>query len=329
MSVKPPARLIEAFLEGRRFLIVGHVDPDPDAIGSVLALDRVLRAMNKQSAPLSADAPAANWDFMPGVDRIVSPADVEADRSTVLVVLDGELNRAGSAAGLAKSAGLTVNIDHHETNPLVCDVNWVVPEAPATGVLVYHLIKALGAPIDAGTATCLYAALWSDTGSFRFPNTTAESFEIAAELVRLGARPDQIARRLGEKSTGYMRLLSRFLSTLQQSPDGRIAWACLTQKMVEEAGAEPYDTEGLMQYPMMISGVELGFLLRETGSGDVRVSLRSRGSVDVSAVAASLGGGGHARAAGATVEGDVAAAQRLVLERMEAALGAAGKAGGE
>jgi len=190
--------VVQAFREGRRFLIAGHVDPDPDCIGSLLAVDWLLERLGKEAQPLSHDALLPQWQFFPRIDRIAHPtAGAPWSRETwdTLVVVDCELERTGSVALWADRVERVINIDHHVTNEGTGDINLIDPGAAATGELIYRVIRAAGVGLDASVATLLYAAIMSDTGSFRFSNTTAAAFEIAADLVRHGAEPDVIAGR--------------------------------------------------------------------------------------------------------------------------------------
>lgn len=319
-------RIVEALSSGDRFLIACHVDPDPDCIGSLLALDWLLERLGKRSQPLSHDGILPQWRFLPRIERIASPREPAAwseETWDALVVVDCEVSRTGSAAAWADRVERVINIDHHVTNPGTGHINLVVPDAAATGAVVYRLIREAGAELDADVATLLYAAIMSDTGSFRFSNTTAETFEIAADLVRHGAQPDVISREIYEtRSWEYVRLLGRVLETLQRSPDGSVAWIVLSQEMIREEGARQDESEGFIQYPRMVDGVEVALFFRETESGAVRVGFRSKERVDVSRLAQEFGGGGHPRAAGCTVEGPLEdAVARVVARTVEVAGG--------
>ncbi len=311
--------VVQAFREGRRFLIAGHVDPDPDCIGSLLAVDWLLERLGKEAQPLSHDALLPQWQFFPRIDRIAHPtAGAPWSRETwdTLVVVDCELERTGSVALWADRVERVINIDHHVTNEGTGDINLIDPGAAATGELIYRVIRAAGVGLDASVATLLYAAIMSDTGSFRFSNTTAAAFEIAADLVRHGAKPDVIAGELYDtRSWEYVRLLGRVLETLQRSPDGSVAWITLTQEMIREEGARADESEGFIQYPRMIDGVEVALFFKETGPGEVRVGFRSKRRVDVSQLAQEFGGGGHPRAAGCTFHGTLDQAVEQIVAR--------------
>lgn len=311
--------VIEAIRGSERLLIAGHVDPDPDCYGSMLALDWLLERLGKRSLPISHDPPLPQWDFLPRIERVrlaSSPGPWRSERWDALIVVDCGVDRIGDAAPFAPSVGRVINIDHHVTNPGTGHVNLIRPEAAAAGELVYDLVVAAGLEPDAEVATLLYAAIMADTGSFRFSNTTARAFEVASRLVAAGARPDLIAREIYDtRSWSYVRLLGRVLETLERSDDGKVAWITLTQKMIAEAGARKDESEGFIQFPRMIGGVEVAIIFRELENGQVRVGFRSRERVDVSALAQEFGGGGHERAAGCTVQGPLELARERIVRR--------------
>lgn len=321
------AAVLGALQAYRRYFIACHVDPDPDCVGSMLAADWLLERLGKEAIPLSHDPMLPQWRFLPRLER-VRPANEWIDQQMrpgdALVVVDCDVERTGDAAALADRVECVVNIDHHVTNPGTGHVNLVRPQAAAAGELLFDIIKAAGQPLDREVATLLYAAVMADTGSFRFSNTSARALAIASELVSAGAEPDRIAREIYDtRSWNYVRLLSHALRTLGRSECGRVAWISLTNQMLAESGARRDEAEGLIQYPRMIAGVEVAILFRELEpSGDapaVRVSLRSRERVDVSALAQEFGGGGHERAAGFTLQGTLAEVHERVVRRAIAA----------
>lgn len=311
--------VLDAIMKRSRLLIAGHVDPDPDCVGSMLALDWLCEKLGKESLPISHDPALPQWSFLPRIERLVLAGSEGPWREALwdgMIVVDCEVERTGDAQVFAGRGVQVINIDHHVTNPGTGDVNLIRTDAAAAGEIVFDLIDRAGVGFDAGVATLLYAALMADTGSFRFSNTSPRAFEIASRLVREGARPDLIAREIYDtRSWSYVRLLGRALETLKRSPGGRVAWMSLTQRMIAEEGARKNESEGFIQYPRMIDGVEVAILLRELEDGSVRVGLRSRESVDVSALAQEFGGGGHARAAGCTLAGPMETAEAKVVAR--------------
>ena len=317
--MEPVARVLR---EADRIAVVGHVNPDLDSIGSILALRLALGASGKTAWAVSPDPDPAAWHFLPGHAELLvgAPEWLSPD---VVAVLDTELSpeRLGKAWPVAERARLSVNIDHHETNRGNASYSVVEPAAAATGELVYFLIRALGVPLTPAIATCLYAAILTDTGSFRYANTTARTLALAAELVATGIEPHDIATRIYDtRPWGYMKLLGKLLSRLERTEDGKIAWLWLTYEDAAEAGLPPAEIEGLVQYPRMVEGVEVALLFKELEPGRTRVSLRSQRYVDVSSIARAFGGGGHLRAAGCTVAAPVDRAVPLLVEACRSAV---------
>jgi phosphoesterase RecJ-like protein len=228
-------------------------------------------------------------------------------------------------AAWADTAALLINIDHHVTNPGTAAVQLLDPKAAATGEIIYDLLQELQLEPDTAVATLLYAAIMSDTGSFRFSNTNARVLEIAAYLVRSGASPPLVARELYEKHTwGYMKALQSVLQTLNRSEDGRVAWLSVTADTLARHGVRQDESEGLVQYPRMIEGVEVAVVFREIGSEEVRVGFRSKGCFDVSRVAREFGGGGHPRASGCTLHRPLERVRGCVLTRISELLAQSG-----
>lgn len=315
------AAVANALRLGDRFLLIGHVDPDPDCIGSLLALDWALTKLGKKSCPVAPDPVQPTWRFLPGFSRLHLPQEIDPAEWRCLVVVDCELSRIGSVAANADQFAQIINIDHHLTNPQTAPVRLVDPGAAASGELIYQVIDALGVPLDADAATLLYTAIMADTGAFRFSNTSARTLHIAAELVGLGAQPDAIARHIYEThSWGYLQLLQRVLATLDRSADGKVAWITVTADMLAQEGVRKDETEGLVQYPRMVSGVEIALVFREIGPQEVRVGFRSRERVDVSRLAREFGGGGHAKAAGCTIRLPLNQARAAVVMRAQQVL---------
>jgi len=308
-------RLAQAMLRHESFVITSHVDPDPDCLGSMLALAWGLRRLGKTVAVVSPDPISEDMRFLPGVDQILPPPAPAAD---ALVVVDCDLSRIGAVRSQTSQFAYVYNIDHHVSNTGEGTLHYIEPQAAATGELIYRLLtEHWGLALDAQAATQLYAAVMSDTGSFRYPNTTAQTLAIAAQLVEAGAKPDEIAAAVYDQVPWRaVQLLKLALNTLGRSDDGRIAWIVVTRAMLAQAGAVDDDAAGFVQYPRSIAGVEVALMLRELADGQTRVSLRSRGRVDVSVVASAFGGGGHPGAAGCTVNAPVADA----LERIVAAV---------
>lgn len=300
-----PDDLLEAFRSGGRFLLSSHAHPDGDAIGAEVALARILSELGRSAVIWNADPAPDNFaGVTDGAPIHVGPAPPPGfpEEFDFAVPLEcSRLDRTGLEDALVDLPIL--NIDHHPGNGLYGRANWVDTEAPAVAEMVMRLAAALDAPIDETTATALYLGLSTDTGSFRYSNATPRAFEAAAELARFGARPERVAGWVYEsQSPGAVRLLAEALGTLELHCDGRVARVRLELSMFERAGASQTDSEGVIDHPRSIRGVEAVALFRERPEGDVKVSLRSRGRIDVGAIAARRGGGGHRNAAGCLLE---------------------------
>jgi len=319
----PPQELVAKIRAAERVLITSHVNPDGDAVGSSLGLARVLRRLGKSATVWLRDTPPAAFSELRGASRIhtgESPPNGFPDEYNLAVTLEcPSIDRCGLETPL--EALPVLNIDHHLGNEHYGVVNWVDPSAPAVGELVLRLADKLHAEVDPDTATCLFLALATDTGWFRFANATPDAFKTAAVLVGRGAKPEQVSEWLYEQqSPAALRLLSEMLPTLEIAGDGAVATTVLTQEMFDNAGAEQQHTEGLIDHARSIAGVQTVALLREREPGVFKVSLRSRGEIDVQSVALKYGGGGHKNAAGFAVEMPAAEARALVVRELSALL---------
>lgn len=298
------------------FLVAAHVSPDGDTLGSALALARALARLGKRAQAVCEDAVPHIYEFLPGAADMLRPENARPARVAVAVDC-ADAQRLGSALPLFRAAEKTINIDHHETNNAYADYNFV-EKAGATGEHVLRLINLLGPEPDADMATCLYAAIMSDTGSFAYSSTTPDSLRAAAMLVERGADPARINRRIYRTIPfGKQKLLGATLTGLALHENGRIGLACLSAAGIASCGALEEDTEGIIDHIRDVEGVEVAILIRESAPGVFKVSLRSKHFADVGGIAASMGGGGHKRAAGYTVLGSMeeAASGALTLAR--------------
>ncbi len=318
-----PDPLLEALRRGQRFLITSHRNPDGDAVGSAVGLSRALASIGKSGVVWLRDPVPSAYAELPGVDRVrhgpEPPSGLPESFDGAIVLECPQLDRSGLEEALS---GLeVVNIDHHLGNTRYGKVNWVDTAAPALGEMILHLARKLRATIDGDTAAALYLALVTDTGGFRFANANERAFEAAAELARLDAQPDRVARWLYEsRSEGAVRLLGELLRTLELHHAGRAATAVLTREMFARAGAGAADAEGLIDYPRSIGGVEIVAVVRELEDGTSKVSLRSRGPISVEAIARRHGGGGHKNAAGYSAGESVEETRAKVVGQLAEAL---------
>jgi len=304
-ATDPPKALIERLRNGSRYILTSHINPDGDAVGSALGLARILHSLGKGAVAWLHDPVPAIYEPIPGSERIHSGAEPPAgfpDSFDAAVLLEcPRFDRCGLEGALGQLS--VINIDHHLGNEQYGEVNWVDSAAPSLGEMIYRLGKTMLVEMDATTAAILYMTLVTDTGGFRFANSTARAFDAAARLVEEGAQPELVSQWIYDNQPeARVRLLAEMLSTLELHAGGRIASVVLTPDMFERAGANASHAEDLIDVPRSISGVEALTLLKEKGDGTIRVSLRSRGDVDVETIARSHGGGGHHNAAGFTEE---------------------------
>ena len=308
--------IIKAIGSGSRFVIACHVNPDGDALGSSLALAGALKEMGKQVDVFSHDGVPALIGFLPGTESVLD--ELPSDSSdAVLILLDcNGLERAGIPDAVFRSS---IVIDHHATATPFGDLRWVEPETAATGLMVYRMLLEMGVHMTPDIATNLYAAIAIDTGTFRFPNTTADVLEAGAALVRAGADPSVVADKLYQSwSHDRFLLFSLVLAGLEISKP--LAILSVTMQMHEQTGTTVDDTETFVNFPLIMDDVKVSVLMKQREGDLWRVSLRSKGDVDVSAVAASFGGGGHHNAAGCSIEGPMDEAKARIMKALKGVL---------
>ncbi len=307
--------IIRFIQDGKTFAITSHARPDGDSLGSSLGLALVLEQLGKEVAVVHADPAPRPYRSLPGLERLVVSPTLDGDFDGLLVLECNSLERTG-VAGLGKYRA--VNIDHHSDSGDYGFLNWIDWSAAALGEMIHELAQRLGADITPEIAANLYVALLTDTGSFQFSNTTQKTFAIAAELVAAGANPGQIAQTVYlSQPISKLRLLTAVLETLDVHPSGKIASIELTRRALNETGAEPDDTEGIVTHALSIDGVMMVAFLRQMHDGFVRVSLRSKPGYDVARVARRYGGGGHANAAGLSLSGDLGQAKARIVSDLE------------
>ncbi len=283
----------------RTFLLVTHEDPDADGIGSMLALGRALGNAGK-SVVLFSERPLSHpLNALRGSETIVHTIEPEINLETLIVLDCGHPDRIGAPGMCLETAGTVINIDHHRTDHFFGDFNLVDPESSSTGELVYRLVSEGRFPMDKDVAENIFAAIQSDTGFFRYGNTTSESFKIAAELMTRGVNPWEISLKMSSKySLSQIELLRMALESIEFHCDGRVGMVTLTCEMYQKAGAGWEDSERFVDYLRFVSGVELAVLIREAENHRYKISLRSNNNLNAAELAALFGGGGHVQAAG-------------------------------
>ncbi len=299
-----------------RFLLTSHARPDGDAIGSALACCQILRSMGKRADVVLRDGVPRIYRPLPTADSVVQTERVNGEYEAAIILECDSVQRT-RLEGLENR--FLINIDHHQSGRPFAHVNWIDPNAVATAELVYRLAREAGVKISPEIATCLYTAVLTDTGSFMFEGTNEHTFALARELVLAGADPARCARSIYfAHSTAKLRLLGAALSNLQR--EGPLAWIWITYEQMERFSAKDEDCEGLVNYALSIQDVQVAVFFREMADGRYRVSLRSKGEVDVASLAERFGGGGHHCASGCSLGGPLEAAVKPVLEQLRRAL---------
>jgi bifunctional oligoribonuclease and PAP phosphatase NrnA len=315
------AALLEVFRAHPRFLLTSHARPDGDAIGSVLALAEVLDQLGCQADIVLADPVPVTYQALPNLDRIrhtPSADDVDPSRKTPVILLECD---GIARTGLLGLEGRTlINIDHHASGRNFGSVNWIDEHACAVAAMVYRIAVAADVDITPSMATCLYAAILSDTGAFTYASTTADTFALVHHLAARGANPSQIARDIYHSNpASKIRLLGIALSNLQT--EGDLAWTWVTSKDMDRIGAIAEDCEGVVNYLISIAGVESAVFLREVpDASQFRLSIRSKGKLDVARIAEHFGGGGHRSASGCTLDGPLGVATERILTQLRTGL---------
>jgi bifunctional oligoribonuclease and PAP phosphatase NrnA len=302
--------------EYESFAVLSHVRPDGDALGSQLALALSLQQLGKSVHIWNEEGMLEKYSFLPRAELLLKPPSTAEDVDVAIALDTAIQNRLGSALAAVGSAKIWINIDHHRSNPNYGDLVIIDPSAPATGEIVFRLIKSQGLPFNHDIAENLYAAISTDTGSFQYPKTSARTFEIAAELVRTGDLDvGEISRQLYESyPSRRLELLRELLRTMRFSECGRVASFSLSLKTAADLAVLPEDNEGLIDHLRAIRDVIVAVFFEELSNGKVRISMRSKDeTVDVCAICQKFGGGGHTLAAGARVRGSLAEVEEKVL----------------
>ena len=313
-------KIIEVIRSNSSFLLTTHEGPDGDAIGSTLALASFLRKSGKDVTVHYQDPVPELYAFLPGADSVLH--HIPDRHFDVAFVLDiGERKRAGEEFCSFSRVSSTVNLDHHLSCENFADYNLIDSIAASTGILVYRIAKASGYSFDPETALCIYVATITDTGSFRYSNANREAFTVAGEMIESGVNAWDVAEKLYENQPQRrLELLAKCLPTLQVFKDGQAASVTVTSDMYASCGADSELTDGFVNYPRSIKGVEVAIFFRQLDERKFKVGFRSKGKVNVAAFSAALGGGGHRNAAGCTVEGSLDEVKAIVYRIVEESL---------
>ena len=311
-------QVIELIEKHERFAITSHIRPDGDSLGSSLALCWILRGLKKDAEVIMCDHVPLAYSKLPGSELVRVVPDIDREYDAVFVIECSDVTRPGLPS---LNEQFVVNIDHHSTTALFGRLNWIDSTAAAVGEMIYNLAKAIGSRITPEIASCVYAALLTDTGSFHFSNTTERTFKIASELVKHGAQPAKLSQAIFY-SYPYAKILliGTVLSTLQRDESGRIAWITMTRKAMTESGANEDDSDGVINYPLTVGDVEAVAFFRELQDSTYRISLRPKNRVNVARGAEQFGGGGHCNPAGFTIKADYDHLSKDVISKLKEAV---------
>jgi len=308
-------QIVEKIENHQSFLVVAHENPDGDAIGSTLGLANALREMGKEVVALNVDGVPQIMQFLPGCEQLVTTLPDNKKFDVAFVLDSGDLDRAGVT--VRDCSKLLINIDHHPHSDFG-DLCYLDTGASATAILIDRVLQQCDYQMSLAVAKNLYLAILSDTGSFRYSSANPEAFEVAGRLIAMGIDPWEIASSLYESlAPERMKLLGLVLPTLEISPCGRYASVAMTEEILKQSGASEEHTDGFVNYPRAIRGVEVALFFRQVAADAFKISFRSRGNIDVGSMARELGGGGHHNAAGARVNGTLEEARATVSRLLD------------
>lgn len=308
--------VFEVMKSGKNFIICGHIMPDGDSLGSMLALGGVLKKLGKDVTMVCFDPVPDNLTFLPGIEHLlVGERELGKDFDTFVMVDCSSPDRLGPYNKLLARSLTTVNIDHHPGNSIHARLSYVDSRAAATGEIIYDMLRQAKININPDVAACLYTAIITDTGSFRYENTTPDTHRRVAHLIECGIQPGKLNELIyDQKSLPSLMLLRDALQTLEFSACGKVAWISVFRCNLEKVNARDEHTEGIINYPRSIKGVEVAILFRELESGVFKVGFRSKGKVDVNRLASRFGGGGHVKASGCIMKGKFEIISREVVD---------------
>jgi bifunctional oligoribonuclease and PAP phosphatase NrnA len=310
-------KIISEIEASRSILVAAHRNPEGDALGSSLAFFNLF-GKDRQVQVFNLDPVPYFLEFLPGADRVAHDIKKIKPFELAIVVDCSNLSRVCDQFPEYLAGKKIINIDHHETSDNFGMLNLVEPKASSTGEILYRLFAGSGLTINKETATCLYVAISTDTGSFQYQNTTQETLDAAAGLVRLGARPAEISHNLYERHPkSRLLLLSQVMQTVKFSESGQRAEMTLTKEMFEKAQAGPAMAEGFINFLTSAAGVEIAILFRQLAKEKYKVSFRSSEKFNVAKLCEKFGGGGHSQAAGATLEGSLEDIQKLIRKEVD------------
>lgn len=314
-------KVIEAIKKYSKFLITAHINPEGDSLGSQLGMKALLESLGKTAVIVDNDAVPDHYKFLPKAGEISNKLDARLDFEAAIILDCPTLKRIGKVSDLIRGGKTIINIDHHVSNEKFGDINWVDPNASSAGEMVYKIYKELGIKLTKETALVLYIAILTDTGSFNYDNTSSVTHDIAGELLGYGIDPASVSESVYEKrSLADIKLFGLVLSTIKVNKEGDVAYLEVTKKILQSTGADLIKAEGFVNYARSIDKVKVAMIFKEDLGGKISVSFRSKGEADVNSIASFFGGGGHVKASGCVIEGELAEIEKKVLAKVDEVL---------
>jgi len=312
------AQVADAIRQRQRFVVTSHARPDGDAVGSSLAMAYALRQLGKDVRVVSRDAPPPPLLVFPGVPEIEIVNEIGDAADAVIVMECGDVKRPGIEG---VEGGYVINIDHHPGNLLYGALNWMDLSAAACGEMVFDLVSELGVPLTYEIALHVYIAILTDTGSFHYSNITPRTFDICRLCMEAGVSPPAVARSIFDANNlGRLKLFGAVLNRMHLDPTGRIATLSVDKQLTHDCGGTYEDTEGLINLPLTVKEILAVVFFKEIGPADWRVSMRSKGNIDINAIAKEFGGGGHKNASGCSANGDLETLQAVFEQKITTAI---------
>ncbi|MGM0395531.1 MAG: DHH family phosphoesterase [Bacillota bacterium] len=310
-------RLNELINKSKRIAVVSHQSPDGDNLGSLLAVGISLESLGKEVLFVKADIVPADYDFFPGIDKLEA-IDYSTEDVDLLLVMDcSDLKRLGENQFLIDKSNKIVNIDHHVSNTEFGDINIVMPDLSSTGEILFNILEELQLPINTDIATLIYAAMSTDTGRFTYQGVTGRTHKTVAKLYDYGIDAYNINTKLYQRrSLARTRLFIRAASQIAFYYENKVGVVKVSQKMLEATGASMEDTEGIVEFIRDTDSIEAALLLKEIDENMIKISLRTKGAIDANKICGAFNGGGHSRASGATMDGTLEVAEKIILEEI-------------
>lgn len=320
--------IVKVLKKEQDFLLIGHINPDGDTIGALLALAIVLKKFKKTVTVLIDDTIPEIFLFLPEIS-LFTRQELRSSYQVIVTIDVANTGRLGKGVRFLKTAKTIINIDHHEDNTLFGHLNYIDPQSSAVGEQVFQLIKMLTPQIDQDTATCLYTSILSDTGGLQFPNTTADTLQIAYQLVSYGANHSRIIQQIFRNRTlSEIKLIGMVCENLQINSENRFCWAVVTQKMMEKVDACYEHTDRLVDFVGQVKDTDFAIMFKELNNGLIKVSLRGKDTnnqIQLNKIAALFNGGGHPKAAGFVAKGTIEEVKKLLFDAIHNSLYSLGR----